>query len=328
MPLGQTIISQPIRKTTFIWVNHVRQFEATMMTYERATRTIDNALYEGIVEVLPHAYRPEFLQDMQRLMEDGTGLTRRQANAAWKTVRAIRASQDTDTRTTQTTDDGTHIGIVAMMHRANGRLKKTKITLQTDAGNTLSMTVCPETKRNGEPTANPLAIYLKNGGTFNADFLGQIRTTGALALRGNASPDYVRLLDDLSEDPVAAIAAHGHRTGRCCMCNSPLKTHESTTHGYGPVCAKNFGLPWSKRTADAIMADDSVQVFEVIQNVNGGSWEVIDSDTRTVIASFDNRIDALRYADDFSVVQLEGLEAGDPGMAEQDMWEDEGFYGE
>ena len=296
------------------------------MTYERATRTIDNTLYEGIVEVLPKAYRPGFLQDMQRLMENGTGLTRRQANAAWKTVRAIRASQDTTTHTTQTTDEGTHVGIVEMMHLANERLKKTKITLQTDAGNTLSMTVCPETKKNGEPTANPLAIYLKNGGQFNADYLGQIRTTGALALRGNASPDYVRLLDDLSTDPVAAIASHGHRTGRCCMCNSPLKTHESTTHGYGPVCAKTFGLPWSKRTADAIMADDRVQVLDVVENANGGSWSVIDTDSLTVIATFDNRLDALRYKDDFSTVQREGAEAGDPGMRQDP--EDAGFYDE
>jgi hypothetical protein len=284
------------------------------MTYERATRTIDNALYEGIVEVLPHAYRPAFLEDMKRLMEDGVGLTRRQANAAWKTVRAIRASRDDSTRTTQTTDEGTHVGIVEMMHRANGRLKKTKITLETDSGNILSMTVCPETKRDGTPTANPLAIYLKNGGEWNADYLGQIRTTGALALRGNASADYVRLLDDLSEDPVAAIARHGHKTGRCCMCNAKLKTHESTTHGYGPVCAKNFGLPWSKRTADALMADDRIQVLDVVQNANGGSWSVVDTDTQTVIATFDNRLDAIRYADEFSTVQREGFEAGDPGM--------------
>ena len=91
-----------------------------------------------------------------------------------------------------------------------------------------------------------------------------------------------------------------------------------TSRGFEGQCficnAKNFGLPWSKRTADALMADDRLQVLDVVQNANGGSWSVVDTDTQTVIATFDSRLDAIRYADEFSTVQREGFEAGDPGF--------------
>ena len=41
--------------------------------------------------------------------------------------------------------------------------------------------------------------------------------------------------------------SHGHRTGYCCFCGQLLTDEErSVAFGYGPVCAKHWGLPWGK----------------------------------------------------------------------------------
>lgn len=45
-----------------------------------------------------------------------------------------------------------------------------------------------------------------------------------------------------------ATAAQAHAfamlAGRCCFCSHAIDTPESTTVGYGPVCAAKYGLPW------------------------------------------------------------------------------------
>jgi hypothetical protein len=39
-------------------------------------------------------------------------------------------------------------------------------------------------------------------------------------------------------------AEFGHTFHRCVFCRHDLSTAESTAVGYGPVCAKTYGLPW------------------------------------------------------------------------------------
>ncbi len=61
-------------------------------------------------------------------------------------------------------------------------------------------------------------------------------------------------------DPAPMAAAHGIKTGRCCFCDIALDTPESKAVGYGPVCAKNFGLAWGKRAAKAAQASDTAAI--------------------------------------------------------------------
>lgn len=42
----------------------------------------------------------------------------------------------------------------------------------------------------------------------------------------------------------AEAAAFGELVGRCVFCSTPIDTPESTSRGYGPVCAEKNGLPW------------------------------------------------------------------------------------
>jgi hypothetical protein len=55
------------------------------------------------------------------------------------------------------------------------------------------------------------------------------------------------ILHALSKDPEKAAKEYGLLTGNCCFCHKKLKDERSTHVGYGPVCAKNFGLLWGKK---------------------------------------------------------------------------------
>lgn len=44
-------------------------------------------------------------------------------------------------------------------------------------------------------------------------------------------------------------ATFGHTFHRCVFCCRDLTTAESTAVGYGPVCAKQHGLPWGAKAA-------------------------------------------------------------------------------
>jgi hypothetical protein len=64
-------------------------------------------------------------------------------------------------------------------------------------------------------------------------------------------PTLIEQLRDFADRPAQMAAEHGRLTGRCCFCDTALETDESTAVGYGPVCAKRWGLPWGKRAAAA-----------------------------------------------------------------------------
>ena len=53
----------------------------------------------------------------------------------------------------------------------------------------------------------------------------------------------VSILAQLATQPAQLAAKHGKLTGHCCFCNSELSDEKSTNVGYGPVCAKRWGLP-------------------------------------------------------------------------------------
>jgi hypothetical protein len=66
------------------------------------------------------------------------------------------------------------------------------------------------------------------------------------------------LLGRFACDPVGVAGEHGRLTGKCCFCNTALTDERSTSVGYGPTCAKNYGLPWGKAAADARQAELAV----------------------------------------------------------------------
>lgn len=60
-------------------------------------------------------------------------------------------------------------------------------------------------------------------------------------------PNWVeKALLDFANDPVKVASDYGKLTGRCCFCGRGLDDERSTAAGYGPVCAKHYGLPWKE----------------------------------------------------------------------------------
>lgn len=82
---------------------------------------------------------------------------------------------------------------------------------------------------------------------FGEGFFGTLRD-GKFTPARQATDDVIKLVIDFAADPAGVAAAHGHRTGACCFCSKELSTPESTAAGFGPVCAKNFGLPWGNKS--------------------------------------------------------------------------------
>lgn len=80
---------------------------------------------------------------------------------------------------------------------------------------------------------------------------GIINTAGMFEPRRGITtpPTLIPTLTDFALNPIKHAAAYGKLTGRCCFCNSPLEDARSTAQGWGPICAKRWGLPWGDRPA-------------------------------------------------------------------------------
>lgn len=95
---------------------------------------------------------------------------------------------------------------------------------------------------------NEGAINLTDGKPFGeAQWFGRINPDGSFT-KGKAHAAWIDdLLAVMGKDGVLATSvAHGKATSNCCYCSRTLETKESLTVGYGPVCAKKWGLPWGE----------------------------------------------------------------------------------
>ena len=65
------------------------------------------------------------------------------------------------------------------------------------------------------------------------------RVTGSLA----SEPALLDMLVMIANNPAEAAQAYGALTCRCSFCGLPLTDDGSVEVGYGPTCAKRWGLP-------------------------------------------------------------------------------------
>lgn len=75
------------------------------------------------------------------------------------------------------------------------------------------------------------------------DFYGCVRTNGSCV--GKLAGDDVmqQHLLRVAQDPISAAKEYAALTGLCSFCTKPLTDEGSTEVGYGPICAKKWGLP-------------------------------------------------------------------------------------
>jgi hypothetical protein len=135
-------------------------------------------------------------------------------------------------------------GVVALMQTAKTHLKWPKITLNVN-GVTIQLSVA------GPHSKNPGSINITDGGRFgNNQYFGRIDPATGVLAPGRAITNEIRnALTELAKDPAGMAAAHGKRTGNCCFCRRCLtdeREGRSVEVGYGPICAKHYGLPWGE----------------------------------------------------------------------------------
>ena len=131
--------------------------------------------------------------------------------------------------------------IIALFTAAADHLKYPKVRL---ALRDLSEIVL---SRAGQRARQPGTINVTNGGRFGEPdnrWFGRIGTDGAFQRARDCTDEVAELLVRFSGDPAGVATAYGKLTGNCCFCGRSLSDARSTDMGYGPVCARNFGLVW------------------------------------------------------------------------------------
>lgn len=141
---------------------------------------------------------------------------------------------------------------------ARSHLKFPKVMLRTRVGGGPSEDVKihmsgPNSKR---PDVLNITLPDRPGKYAGGKWIGRIDAAGNWEIPASAGADIIepvkKLLVDLGKNPHKVASEHGKLTGACCFCNRHLEDDRSTGVGYGPVCAKNFGLSEEWKKGDGV----------------------------------------------------------------------------
>lgn len=140
-------------------------------------------------------------------------------------------------------------GLRALFTRAGANLRAPRITLMLD-DNAITVKLMTRGAHLG-------SINISSGTFEYGTWYGRVEMNGELMASRHMNPAVRQLIQELSENPVAAAQRYAHLTGNCCFCNRQLDDERSTSAGYGPVCAGHYGLPWGDREAAPVEVDAS-----------------------------------------------------------------------
>jgi len=140
--------------------------------------------------------------------------------------------------------DGDLSGMLVMFEFAKQSLKYPKVRLQLHDGSPVVLSV------SGLKAKQPGTVNVTDGKPYGSNkWYGRVDKSGTFQLGHHKYPEInqvIALLNNFAKDPQQAAAAHGHLSGSCCFCNKSLTDPKSVKVGYGPTCAKTFGLKWGK----------------------------------------------------------------------------------
>lgn len=138
---------------------------------------------------------------------------------------------------------GALTGLHTLFQTAAKKLKHPGMILQLQSGDEVRLS------RAGDHSKNPGHIYVKLPDTIG--YAGKVDPEGQFfpvsKVDDGTKTALTLLLREMARHPAEAAAKYGKLTGRCCFCSKHLEDEKSTSVGYGPVCAKNWGLPWGSK---------------------------------------------------------------------------------
>lgn len=116
-------------------------------------------------------------------------------------------------------------------------LQRPSFLIETPAAGRLKLSLA------GEGAKVPGSINVAEAKPFGqAQWFGRVTQAGEFQPSHKAPPAIADALRTFAADPCAAAAAYGRLTGHCCFCSKTLTDPVSVDLGYGPVCAKKWGL--------------------------------------------------------------------------------------
>lgn len=143
---------------------------------------------------------------------------------------------------------GAFDGVIALFDKAAAKLKYPKVRLQLPSGEPIALS-----------RAKDGSVNVTDGKPYGQNqWYGKVSPSGAWTVSnaGKQMQDVLQpVLMQLAAQPAQTAAAYGKMTGNCCFCVSPLTDPRSVEVGYGPVCAKNWGLPWGKEAHPSLFCD-------------------------------------------------------------------------
>lgn len=134
-------------------------------------------------------------------------------------------------------------GVFDIFATAADNLKFPKITFDTDNLGVIRI------QRAGAKSKYTGQLMITDGRRFGDNrWYGRIDLDGNMVAGMDVMTDpQIKFLERFSKDPVAIAREYAKESGHCCFCNKELTDKKSTSKGYGPVCAENYGLPWGKK---------------------------------------------------------------------------------
>jgi hypothetical protein len=138
---------------------------------------------------------------------------------------------------------GTLDAITELFTVAKQKLKYPALTLALADGQEVRFSIA------GGRSSCPGSVVVKAPGAFgSAAYWGRIMPDGNFQPSRQTAPTGLQeLMEKFAANPVATVAEYGKLTGRCCFCSLPLEHDDSTDVGYGPICARNWKLPYGKK---------------------------------------------------------------------------------
>lgn len=177
-------------------------------------------------------------------VESSTPVANSQVPASLPINNAIPISSYAPTYQSTTVLPGRKIGkvskIIDLFNMSAKKLKNPKIRFYDEETEQCFFLVLPKnTRYRGEY----LAIYTQR----YSEYIGKMTYDGEfIPFRGSKEKtrDIVEAnLKELAQFPIEKVRAYGHKFNHCCFCGKELSDAESVKMGYGPICAKHFGLP-------------------------------------------------------------------------------------
>ncbi len=130
--------------------------------------------------------------------------------------------------------------IFEMLRTAGESLRFPSVLVWTDNGRGFRLSIA------GSRAKFPGSITITSAERTDGqrEWYGRVLTDGEVTISRNAPADLLENLEAFAADPEGVAAKSADIAGACSFCNRELTDARSTGHGYGPVCAKRYGLAW------------------------------------------------------------------------------------